>query len=419
METVHAVNTLAIKADTLEFDMVVPVGEAVPRSGNEVVWLVNGIREFAGRLLVVREVQEEPGLLYRYKCRVRDYSWEFDKRLVTEVYPAPPALVASADSMVTAIVEGYTSGFTTDHVMPSYPLATQTFNDIYPSDAIKGIADALEWIFYIDYDRDVHFLPLEANVSPLPGNTLDVDNDTTNYRNLEIEEDVSQVKTRLYLHDVRIRNQYALTQNFTGDGSTSWFSLGYEPYSLDGAQVTVGGTPYPVVWEGTGGKPGDGQTNAQAYYCADNMGVRITPTPPAGAEVAATHYPVDTIPKLMWDNPDAIAEMAAREGGDGVHEFALQDPNVNGPDESTAQARALLMLYKYGWARLSGSFGSDLQGWRAGQSFWLTSQYRMGGALATPVRMYVIQVEKQILTAGPLGDQLRYTVTFANTPYSW
>lgn len=417
--SVRASNTLVNKADTLSLDTTVPFGELVPKGGMEVVWLVNGVREFGGRLLRVTEQQLEPGRRYRYRCDVRDYSWEMDKYLVTDAFPAPPALTQRADITVKDIIDRFTTGFTYNNVQTSYDLATLTFNDTASSDAIRQIADSLEWLFFIDYNRDVHFKPLEANVSPLPGNTLDVDSDTANYRDLVLTDDVSQVKTRIYLHDIRVRNLYALTREHTGDGVTSWFSLGYEPYSLDGAVVTVNGTPYDVVWEGMAGKPGDGQANAKAHFCADNMGVRITPEPPQGAAVRATFYPVDTIPKLMWDDPVAMDEMALREGGDGVHEVALRDPNANGPDESTAQARAQLMLLKYGPPRLVGTFGSDLQGWRAGQWFWLTSQYRMGGRFATPQRVYVIQVDKQIITAGPAGDRLRYTVTFANTPYSW
>lgn len=418
-KTVRGTNTIALKADTLSLDVIVPVGVAIPRGGNEVVWLNGGVREFAGRLLQVTEIQAEPGRKYRYKCAVRDYSWEFDKRLVTETFPTPPALTMRADLMIKAIVDGWTTGFTYSNVLESFDLAAQTYNDSAPSDAIKQIADALEWIFYIDYDRDVHFKPITANVSPLPDNTLDVDNDLTSYRDLEITEDVSQVKNRIYLHDVRVRNQYELTRSFAGDGVTEWFPLGYEPYDLDGSAVTVAGVPYDVTWEGMGGKPGDGQTNAKAYLCADNMGVRITPPPANGAAVSAAFYPVDTIPKLMWEDLDSQTEMAAREGGDGVHEFAMRDPNVNGPDDTTAQARAQLLMYKYGPPRIVGKFGSDLQGWRAGQFFYLTSQYRMGGAFATPTKMYVLQVDKSIITAGPAGDRLRYTVSFANTPYSW
>src|SRR5581483_11596298 len=93
--------------------------------------------------------------------------------------------------------------------------------------------------FYVDYFRDCHFFDVESYVSPLPSNTLDVDAATTIpdptygqlgvYGDLQITEDISQLRNRVFLRGHKVTANYFYTQKFTGDGQTLSFGLTYEP----------------------------------------------------------------------------------------------------------------------------------------------------------------------------------------------
>lgn len=412
LESIRVTNSSAAKSDTMDFELSVPVGATIPRAGNEVLFLNGGDREFAGILMRPEEDLINPATL-RYTCQARDWSFFFDRRLVTETYAAQPA-----DQIVSAIVQDYTAGFTANNVQAAFDVAEQTFDDVYPSDAIKQLADTLEWFWYIDYNKDVHFAPLESFVSPLPGNQLNADTDTNTYHDLILREDVAQIKNRIYLKNLKVKNDNALAFRHVGNGTQSWFPLGYEPYDLAGVAVSVNGSPYPIKKEYGDGAPGDGQTSQAAYVCFDNMGCRITPTPANGDVITGTVIPVFGPTKVMIEDPEAQGYMAAREGGDGIHEFVVNDPGLSGPDTRSAEARGQVLLYKYGYPRVTGTFGSYVQGWRAGQYFYLQSNIRMGGMFSTPQRMYVTQVTKRIIKHEP-GDVpvLHYQVDIADSPF--
>lgn len=418
LPSVQVTNTLVNRSDTMEFDVTVSAGAAIPRAGNEVVFLNGAAREFAGILATTEEELINPGA-FRYRCTAKDYSQLFDKLVVTNQYPASGAAQA-ADVTVKAIVASYCPGFTANNVEPAPLLAAQQFDDQYPSDCIKFLADALEWFWYIDYTKDVHFAPLEAFISPLPGNLLDADNDTASYHDLVLREDATQIKNRIYLKNLKVKNQNSIPFQWQGNGTQQWFPLGYEAYDLASVSLSVNGTPYPIRKEFGQGAPGDGQADQAGYVCFDNMGVRITPTPPSGATIAGTIVPVYGPMKTMVDDPEAQVAMAAREGGDGIHEYVVNDPSLSGPTTDTAMDRGQLLLYKYAYPKVSGTMGSYLQGWRAGQYFYLKATSRMAGMFATPQRMYITQVVKRVVSH-PAGGAplLHYDLTISDNPYTF
>lgn len=423
LESIIIENSLLAGADTLEFDLTIhrpTYPFPYPQGGNEVVVISDGIKEFGGVLLRVREKLNTPLELVVH-CTCRDYTRWFDRHLVTERYAN-----VTAGSIVRDIVTRYvnTSGtslnFTTANVQDGPVVSKMEFDNVLPSEAIKQLADTIEWSWYIDFDRDVHFFPIENFVSPLPGNVLDLDNDIQSYGDCEIEEDVSQVKNRIVITGIKVKaDQPFQTPPITADGYTSWFSLGYEMFDdLDEITVTVNDVAYPKSFEGQGGQPGDGQTNQMAYICPYNMGVRITPTPPAGSTVQAQFYPLLAEIAIPVDDPDSQEEMRKRELiTDGIYSYALSDPGLSGNPTSLVRAKAALLLLKYAYPVISGSFYSYTKGWRPGQSFIIKSAYRLGGKLASGLRVYIQKTEKTVVTFEDTGDSVIKTVlVFADTP---
>jgi hypothetical protein len=406
----------------MQFEMEVPVPGKPgafprPQGGNEIVFLNGVVREFAGVIVSVEEEEENPDtMLYRVTCK--DYSHWFDHRLVVEDYPSQ-----AADLIVKDIVNRYASAsgitFTTASVQPGPVIAQQQFNYVPPSESVKTIADTLEYNWYIDYYKDVHFAVLESFVSPLPDNTLnpDLEASRTLYHDLVLSEDVAQVKNRIYLKDFKTRSPGRVPFNQVGDGVSTWFPLGYEPWSIDPVDITalIDGAPQPVKLDGRDGQVGDGQVGPGVFVCFDNLGVRLNQALPVGAVLSGNFAPKIQMP-IVVDDAESQAVMKAREvGTDGVYEHAVQDPSLSAATIDTARLKGQLLVYKYGLPKMVGRFGSYFQGWRAGQCFRLVSTRRMGGL---DQKMYVVKVTKSIVRADPAGDNvLHYTVEVSDTPF--
>lgn len=139
LESIAVTNTVSNKSGTMEFEVTCVVGETIPRAGNEVIFLNGGTREFAGILMAPKEELINPAKLL-YKCQARDYTYLFDRIIVPETYPSQ-----AADVIVRAVVQNYTSGFTTTNVQNAFVVAEQQFNDLFPSDCVKTLADLLEF----------------------------------------------------------------------------------------------------------------------------------------------------------------------------------------------------------------------------------------------------------------------------------
>lgn len=409
-------NNIAVKSDTMTFVMRVKNNPVVkPRVGQEVVFYgVDGTtKEFAGILAEVEEIGINP-VEYEYQCECVDYSRWLDKKLVVENYPTG----SYAGDIVADLVSKYApSGFTTNNVQKGFPIGEQKFDWQAVSDCIQALADATGFTWWVDYDKDVHFVLVTTNDAPQT--PLLADSDTW-YSDLRMRESLSQVKNVVYIKDFRKKSSYQFPFATKADGQSKFFALGYEPSALEDmtVQATVGGVlrTYNVSngnlkTDTVDGQPGDGKTDEHVYVCFDNRGIRFNNAPDADTNVSATfNYMQDAI--IRRDHPEAIAEMATREAGagDGIYEFCLSDPSVSGTTQDAANARAELVLFRYAYPRLTGSFRTtQIAGWRAGQRLRITSVVR-----DIDQDFYVHKVTKRIIN----DSTLRYDIDIGDTIFA-
>ncbi len=402
---------LGMKANTLAFEMVVK-DDDVPRPfGGQEVILAAADREFAGELVNVKEEQLRPGA-YRYRCTCRDYTHLFDRRLVVEDYVAQ-----SADLIVKDIVSRFTSGFTSANVQAAFGVPAQKLDHVYPSEAVQSLADLLEWQCYIDYFRDLHFFAI--GTSPAPIADIDIDSDLR-YHDLVLEEDVAQLKNRIYLTGFKNKSTGTYQRAFVGDGSTKFFPLGYEPGpDLTQTAVTVDAVARAVKTDVADNMPDVGGVDSAAYVCFTNMGMRFNVAPGNGSQIVAT-FPYMFEAQTVVEDPAAEVEMAAREGGDGIHEYHHSDPGLTSDTADPAAAKGQMILLKYAWPIITGSFGSYTPGWRPGQSFRLHSakRFKDRNGVAIDAQMYVHTVEKTIVQQLPGQSPLmHYNIGIGDSPY--
>lgn len=405
--------------DQWEFDFDILIQDGAvgrPLSNTEVIFLNGGNREFAGVLATVHEEPVDP-YTFRYKCIANNYEQWFDRHLAAETYQAQ-----TADALLKAMVTAFCPGFTTNNVQAAPQVPEYTADYKAPTQVVKDQANLLAWQWYIDYEKDLHFFIAEQLPSPLPGNALNADTDLVDYGDLVMEEDGTQVKNRIIAMGFDIMSAVTVPVYIVADGQNDTYPLPQKPAGTSAKYwpaLTVGGTPYAIAADVAGGLPGTLGASGTAYVNTTNMTIRLDPLPAAGTVIQGSMY-YKYQPIYVQDDPALIQAQAAREGGgsDGIYEYAIQDPRMSGDDTSLAQARAGYSLAKYGTPNVTGTLTSFTQGWRAGQSFALTSARRLGGIAGE--WFYVAQCDKSIVTHPAGGTPtLRYDLTISDRPFIW
>ncbi len=390
-----------------------------PRTGDEFV-LMNGInREFAGVLLNVKETQIDV-FTCLYTCQVTSYAPWFRHHLVIGERPQE-----TADTRVKWIVntfvnmQGNPITFTTNNTLAAPLVPARKYDYVDSYQAVKDLADYLQWNFWLDYYKDVHFMPSANVITPLPNNILDVDSDLANYGDLVLEEDGGQVINRVFAKGFTTISTSAITVYFSGDGTTKNFRLPYTPArpATTYMTVTVGGVSYSVKNDITDGRPESPQVGNYAFVNYSSQNVRFDAAPGAGTNNIAVTFHYAYQPVYMAEDPAAQKVLRSREGTDGIYEYVISDPNLSASDTSLAEARLQFILAKYGTPILGGTFYSFLQGWRAGQYFTLTSARRFSGDFAVGVTMYISKVTKTVVSTDPGQPTLRYDIACSDRPF--
>jgi hypothetical protein len=426
----HIESNLAIMLDTCDLTVAIK-DRAVsrPLSGDEIIVTSNLGIEFGGIAVNVQENQPGVPRQYDYIVKTRDYSFLLDRH---DAYGEFAASTYTYDEIVINLVETYGAedGFTTHNVQASFQAPFTRFDYQPVAQSINLLAQQIAWGFYIDYSRDVHFFDTQSFVSPLPGNVLAVDTATTIpdatygqlgvYGDLQLVEDITQLRNRVYLYGHKVAAIYFYPETFTGDGQTLSFGLTYEPsHTLpQNVVVTVGGSAYTVAADLADGSPDSTVQDFTAYIDFQGQTVRFNVPPANGLTILVDYKPMFPLTEMVQD-ASAQAVMAARIGGmnDGVFEYSISDPTLSADTVAPAVARGQEQITKYGRPHITGQFTSYLHGWRPGQFFTLSCPTRFDGELDGQI-FYVTKVAKDVVSH-PVNAQPLFvsTVSFSDSIY--
>ena len=410
-------SNIAVTSDTASFDAYIPK-KAVPRpKGGQEIKIMNGSSiEFGGVIMEPKEIAVASDQM-KYSISCRDYVYWLNKRVVTNTYNN-----YTSGNIVKDIVSNFTSGFTANNVYgtdSSFAISQIKFDHKAPSECIKKLADDIGFQWWVDYNKDVHFGPVMTTLSPLPNNTLLVDTDTTNYGDLEFDEDVSQLRNQIYYMGYKIPADYTITETFTTDGQSTSYNTTYEPiHYLTKITVTLNGSTVAKSLDIAGGLPNNQLQDGKVYIYYKNKSFRWNVAPTSGQTLTITYYPMFEMVS-MFNDPNAMAVMKSRDGQDGVYEYGTRDQQLSSIDTTLVNIRSQLDLMKYAYPHYTGSFTSFTQGWVPGQYFYCTSNNRMDGEFQNQI-FYVIKVSKEIVHHPTNGTPtLKYTINFSDTPYSY
>jgi len=409
---------LQANGQTMQVQIVLPTSSSLtpPQGGNEIVFLKDGNKEFAGRINRVEQLAPINSQVNTYALDCVDYTADLDRVLLqTDIAPG------TAGDAVRTVLALVGNGFTSNNVVNGPQLQKIEVRYESPSSVISRIAESIEHQWYVDYDRDVNFFFILDRPAPL--DTVNLDTDTDTYFNCVVSEDWSQVKNVIYLTGAKAKSSNSYTQSFTGNGSTRFFPLAYEPWSLSTTTVSINGVNQNLLLDSVDGFAGSSENAPanSAAVCLDNWGVRIPSnlTPPGNGVPVNITYNYAYEPVVVVEDPDSIALMRQRENtatapSDGRHMFKFNVPDMRVDSEETIYEYGLLLLRRYAKPILTVRFSSWFQGWRAGQNFHVYSSPTMRNVDA---QVFIKSVSKRILKSSDGQARLFYDVTATNSPF--
>ena len=162
----------------------------------------------------------------------RDYTARLmDRTVEPEVYTSLPA-----GSIVKDIVSKYVDNITTgSYVDDSLTIVDRiTFNHTPVFDAVKKLADLADYTFYIDEDKNLHFIEKEGVSS---GQTFD----NTNILKSDFKELRDTVYNQVWVYGDRYLDGYRET--FTAPATGSIYTLLYSPHNTSITVNTTGIQP--------------------------------------------------------------------------------------------------------------------------------------------------------------------------------
>lgn len=467
LESLNVDNNVVMTSDSATLIMQLDGELPRPFAGQEFIWKtvdsttgaeIN--REFGGVVVQVEETTDGPSLVYH--ITVKSYVHWLDRHLVVNWYsqyyvagtkaqllalkPGDAANIndtitnGNGDGIINRIVAQFCPGFTCNNVVPTaVQVIPQYFNYTRPSAAIKVIADQLQYGYYIDYYRDVHLYAFESFTSPLPSNVLDVDNDLSSYGDLTLAEDGQQVYNKVFLRGFKTRCSVPISLTYLADSSSKQWSLGYRASSVKGDMhvavfssmaaymsdtsfhatgVASVGRNMIIARDIVDGSPEQLAAADTAYIQYTQYLVRVPNYD--GAGVLPTGYVVGVffyyLKDVVYMGQDMQSQsiLAKTEGTDGIYEYSVEDKSLTNSTIGAPQAKAQLLIQKYGKPQITGSFESFIPGWRAGQSFTLLTKRRMGGINE---KMYVLRVTKTLVNNVNGNYKVQNLIEFANSPY--
>lgn len=315
-------------------------------------------RIFGGRIVSVEEEYAELDYV-NYKIDCVDYTRDLDKRLVVEQYEN-----MTIDAIIADIRTNYwSSDITINNVDANITVKYIAFNYEYPSQCLKQLAQLVNYDWYIDYNKDVHFFAKETNAAPF---SLTDTNGKYVYDSLRIRRDITPVRNTIYVRGGEYLGD-TITVEALGNGTKNIFETQYKMANL---QLTVSGQIKNVGI--------DNVDNESLYDAMHNFQEKIIKfrgdkIPNNAKNVKIIGNPYLPVLVKVRDNT-SIANFSATDGNDGIYEFKIVDKSIKTKEGARQRARAELLAYA---ATLSeGEFETYTDGLSAGQKITIQSTLR-------------------------------------------
>lgn len=384
IEDLTIIDNINSQVDTLDFPITKAPGDSyVPPLNAEVIVTRDSVRIFGGVITSIKDQLIGEGSL-RFSVTANDFTFQLNQKLVVERYEGQ-----TINYIINDLITKYAPTFTTTNVMADILVNSIAFNRITLSECFRKLAELVNYNWYVDYYKDLHFFPSNGEVAPF--NAVD-----GNYirDSLTITKEITQLRNRVTVQGGEVPAT-ARTVLLAGNGSTATFPTQYK-FALK-PTVLVSGVPKTVGLDFL-----NDDASFQCMWDFNQQYIRFTAGNIPADPGTGTNISISGIPllPLLVNIPDSasIAEF-------GEFEFAITDKNITTEDQ--AIERALAELKAYASSLAEGQFDTYRPGLRSGQVIRVTD------ALRGIDEDFVIQrVQYQHLSPDPDYDGI-WSVTLA------
>jgi hypothetical protein len=314
-----------------------------PLEGEEILIYMDQIKLFAG---IIDEVHDlalaAAGPHIHYFCKARDYTYQLNQRLVVESYTD-----MTADAIVRDILTKYCPDFSDAYVQAAAPVVEWiTFDYKLPSECFRELCDYVGWYWFVDYDKNVHFLNPQEFPQPAPM----IIEPGGKYRNFRRSIDIVGLRNRVYVRGGTMLSDPQVVQ-WKADGIARIWTLPWGPHEVD---FKVGEVAKTVGVENLHEEIDfDYMMSFSEKYirCSSQ-----TSTPAEGTTMSLTarqDIPVITMVE-DYASQSAIAKV---QGGDGVYEHVISDDTLT--SIAAAEAAGMADLREHANPRVKGSFETE------------------------------------------------------------
>ena len=235
--SIQVVQRITSLVDTASFSIKKVANRTLSPAYDDDVAIYDGATKiFSGKIMSV-EAEPFSGVDGEYIIvRCVDNTYQMDKILVSTTRTNETIL-----EIITYLAANFAPGFTVNNVVSNFLIEKIVFNQVPMSQCLTRLAELVEYNWYVDEEKDIHFFPKHINTAP-----FDISDNNGNYvyKSLTRIADGSQVTNR-----VKVRGgEYdgtTYTDRITVSGNDSKsFKL---PYRFANLTVTLDPDGTPAV----------------------------------------------------------------------------------------------------------------------------------------------------------------------------
>lgn len=335
------------KVNSCRFELIDRSGNGIPSTDQEIVITMPDSSIIFGGYVVSSRLKKQKDGVVVANVNCVDYTRLLDSNLVHKSYED-----MTDKAIIEDIIQTYCGDFdiTSTNVIEGVTIDQISFNYLQPSQCFRQICDLTGRNWYIDYSKDVHYFALTQETAP-----FDIDSSETEYINLTIDKDASQLKNRVYVRGGTKLSDFTTYQE-AGDGEKVKFVLPDKPHSVT---VEVNRSGAGFVEETVGIKNIDVSgyewyLNFQEKYLEQDSGESVL----TSSDVLKVTYKYDIPILVAVEDTDSIE-------ASGQKEFAIFDKSIT--TTQAARDRATAELTDYADNIIEGSFETYTTGFTSGQ----------------------------------------------------
>ena len=327
-----------------------------PEVGHVVSVVDDGTTIFGGTIVKIRKrIKGVDILVYEVECK--DYTHALDRLLIVKSY-TDQTIKQIVDDLVTNHFDSSITG-TNVSSQATTTIEKISFDYARASDILTKLAEMIQFDWWVDFDKDLHFVPKGTDGAPFD---LADDTGTYEWKTLVLKEDDTQLRNTIYVKGgTYVGNTRTDDKVGEGDAELTLFNLSY--IYAEKPVVKKAGVTQTVGIEFTDELGVDG---IEVVWNKLGRYIEFDVAPASGNDIEITGDP--EIPLLLkLTSPGSVSSK-------GVYEFKINDKNIKSITD--ARQRAQAELDAFADTLDEGGFRTKKAGLEAGQSIRIQSTIR-------------------------------------------